>query len=329
MLTGAGILSACAGLGLLSMLESSSSDGTSALSAAAADHIKWVPLALTLSATFSDGICMAIGHVWSTSLLAAAAHGERKEELRNFAACRSDAKSRLVDALLLEGMLKIDAMSIADTLEGYPDLFVNALLGGGFNASDGGGSGGHHHAQTGSGMLFHGGGGGGGSGTSPMEHGKRASQELPSHSWDISSGSSGPGMAGESGLNHEMHGETSGYFADPTKDQPETVAESRLEGLLMMSSFSTFSAIPSLIYTLLPPMVNLFAADGVAHFDGLVKILSVSIAATVMFLLGVWKSHFYSSNWFSCGLRNIGVFVICVATGYSFGFAFRLFIGSC
>jgi hypothetical protein len=28
------------------------------------------------------------------------------------------------------GMLKIDAVSLADTLEGYPDLFVSALLGG-------------------------------------------------------------------------------------------------------------------------------------------------------------------------------------------------------
>jgi len=29
------------------------------------------------------------------------------------------------------GMLKIDAVSLPETLEGYPDLFVSALLGGG------------------------------------------------------------------------------------------------------------------------------------------------------------------------------------------------------
>jgi hypothetical protein len=31
----------------------------------------------------------------------------------------------------LEGMLKINAVSLAETLEGYPDLFVSALVGGG------------------------------------------------------------------------------------------------------------------------------------------------------------------------------------------------------
>jgi hypothetical protein len=55
---------------------------------------------------------------------------------------KSMAKARLVDALMGPGgagMLKIDAVSLADTLVGYPDLFVSALLGGGIICAEEGG----------------------------------------------------------------------------------------------------------------------------------------------------------------------------------------------
>ena len=45
---------------------------------------------------------------------------------------RARSKAHLVDALMvLGGMLKIDAVSLAETLEGYLDLLVSTLLGGG------------------------------------------------------------------------------------------------------------------------------------------------------------------------------------------------------
>jgi hypothetical protein len=86
-------------------------------------------VAFSLASCSSDAICMALGHVWSTYVLANASAVERRTERQSFEQDRADAKIRLVDMLLSRGMLKIDAMSIADTLEGYPDIFVNALVG--------------------------------------------------------------------------------------------------------------------------------------------------------------------------------------------------------
>ena len=76
MLTGAGILSACIGLGLLTNLDVRGLADYSSYEAAM--HSKWMLISLTLAACFSDGVCMAIGHVWSTRLVAGAAYEERK-----------------------------------------------------------------------------------------------------------------------------------------------------------------------------------------------------------------------------------------------------------
>ncbi len=74
----------------------------------------------------------AIAQIWSSALAADAARTERAEGERVFHSVRARSKARLVDALMVSGgMLKIDAVSLAETLEGYPDLFVSALLGGG------------------------------------------------------------------------------------------------------------------------------------------------------------------------------------------------------
>jgi hypothetical protein len=84
--------------------------------------------ALTLTATNSEAVCMAIGQILSVD----SARTERAEGERVFHSDRARSKARLVDALMVSGgMLKIDAVSLAETLEGYPDLFVSALLGGG------------------------------------------------------------------------------------------------------------------------------------------------------------------------------------------------------
>ncbi|KAL7533394.1 hypothetical protein ACHAXR_008904 [Thalassiosira sp. AJA248-18] len=302
MLTGAGILSACVGLGLLSQPDE------------ALTHIKWIPIALTLSATFSDGICMAIGHVWSTGLDASAAYEERKEELHNFEMCRSDAKARLVDALLLQGMLKIDAMSLADTLEGYPDLFVTAILGGGLYVEP-------SHSGDVIGHTGLGNSGGLGMIRVPGDSQRQHRHQPFGDVWDVTSLPQGPRVMSGSGLKYDQFCEISGFRDNSElKALSETVSESRLEGFFMMLSFSSFSVIPSLIYTLLPSVGNFTRLYGDVSSDTLIALLTLCLTSIIMFLLGVWKSNFYSSNWFLFGLKNIGVLAVCVATAYSLGF---------
>lgn len=109
MLTGAGLVATLSGFGL-SATES------------------WM-VAVTLCACTADALCMALGHVWSTHVLSSHAAQDRRVERVSFEANRHESKAKLVDMLLSRGMLKIDAVSIADTLEGYPDIFVGALVG--------------------------------------------------------------------------------------------------------------------------------------------------------------------------------------------------------
>jgi hypothetical protein len=163
LLTGLGILMACLGLGLSSLTlrstttttttigasEERVSDGFSSSSSSSAAsryyttkdddddddddnvHDAIIIIALTLAATSSDAICMAIGHVWSSILVTNMAQYERCIGIQSFHTNRAHTKAQLIDALMISGgMLKIDAVSLADTLEGYPDLFVSALLGG-------------------------------------------------------------------------------------------------------------------------------------------------------------------------------------------------------
>merc|ERR1740139_1081465 len=106
LLTGSGIAAAASGLGLFDPY----SDLTPRL----------LIVGLSFATCVADGLCMGIGHVWSTYILQEGSKKERSKELLDFAHRRSESKARLVDALLMRGMLRIDAMSVADTLEGYP-----------------------------------------------------------------------------------------------------------------------------------------------------------------------------------------------------------------
>ena len=115
MLTGAGIVATFCGLGLVSS------------SSSIVAH--WLVVAFSWAACSADALCMAVGHVRSTSVLAAQVADERRRERRVFETNRAEAKAKLVDMLLARGMLKIDAMSIVDTLEGYPEVFCSAVAG--------------------------------------------------------------------------------------------------------------------------------------------------------------------------------------------------------
>ena len=272
MLTGSGILAAYFGLGILSHVNAFGTDTSSH----EAMHRKWILVALTFASCFSDGICMAIGHVWSTRLVAGASFEERKDELRSFETSRSDAKARLVDILLLKGMLKIDAMSLADTLEGYPDLFVSALLGEGLGGVGGSGSG-----------------AGGVGGMVRVLSGDATNMQtmynqIPTE-WNVPTPAYAPGTLVREGLKYESYSEFSDLHQDPdVKTFYEIMTESRFESLFMMLSFGSFSVIPSLLYTFTPYAAGVFDPTN-AHNDKLAISISFGVTSILMFLLGMWK----------------------------------------
>jgi hypothetical protein len=103
MLTGSGIVSTFCGMGLLS---SDSSHG-----------VRELVVIFSLAACFADSVCMAIGHVWTTHVMSTAQAKERVQARQLLQHSKADAKGQLVDMLLAKGVLKIDAMSLADTLE--------------------------------------------------------------------------------------------------------------------------------------------------------------------------------------------------------------------
>ena len=113
LLTGTGILFAFMGMDILS---SSSNDAS-----------KRFCLIFTTAACCADALCMALGHVWTTFIVLQAQAKEKRQAREHLINSKAHAKGQMVDLLLSKGMLKIDAMSLADTLEGYPDLFVNVL----------------------------------------------------------------------------------------------------------------------------------------------------------------------------------------------------------
>ena len=109
MLTGSGILFTFLGLHLI--------------------EYRALIIVVCAAACGADSVGMGFGHVWTTYVLSYAQANERKSARTTFQNNKSHAKGLLVDMMLQKGMLKIDAMSLADTLEGYPDLFVNVLVG--------------------------------------------------------------------------------------------------------------------------------------------------------------------------------------------------------
>lgn len=86
-------------------------------------------VALSFAVAAAEAVCMAVGHIRTTQQGALQAWQGRQEVTLEVQTNRSGAKGHLVDMLLQRGLLKIDAMSIADTLEGYPDVCVSLLAG--------------------------------------------------------------------------------------------------------------------------------------------------------------------------------------------------------
>jgi len=319
MLTGSGIVAAFCGMDVLAP--------TSNLA------VRGFVVAFSAAACFADSVCMAMGHVWTTYVLITAGAKERNEQRLAIENNRADAKGKLVDLLLERGMLKIDAMSLADTLEGYPDMFVSALVGD---------------------ALIAGGIGGKTTESSP----RMQDRNRPTHG----SIGGGPGVQdwGAGDLSHPMADQEAGWngsflnwkfpsYADHMDELDQVtdpdaafvgsaMTESRREGLFMMLGFSLFAVIPSLIYLTVPMMITLdhHANSSSSHSSSSSEMkqgveivrassgiatscIMVSVAAVIMWCLGVWKSQFVDSNWMLFGIETVVVMLFCIGAAYGLG----------
>ncbi|CAB9512341.1 expressed unknown protein [Seminavis robusta] len=308
MLTGSGIVAAFSGMSVLAP--------TSTLS------IRLFVMAFSAAACFADSLCMALGHVWTTHVLVSASARERTQQRVTIEKNRPDAKGKLVDMLLERGMLKIDAMSFADTLEGYPDMFVSVLVGDALipaaaagtdsngmdrnNRSWSGGSAagtprswsGHYDENARSQDAL--------SSSVNQNNGSFLSWKFPSYGQRINE------------LDEEIDPEAAFVGSAMT--------ESRREGLFMMMGFSLFAVVPSLIYLIVPmviaPPSSSSSSSSATHDNGgatSATSVVVTTAAAVMWCLGVWKSRFLDSNWVLFGIETVVVLLVCIGAAYGLG----------
>ena len=283
MVTGSGIVAACAGLGLF--------------------HPHYTPLsqrlivmAMCFAACASDGIGMSLGHIFSTYILHFRAARDREREEWMFDQYRNVSKAKLVDMLIQRGMLKIDAMSVADTLEGYPDVFISAIVG----------------DSVGAGPLGLGDGG---------ESSKRNDYAIP-----LPKPGSRPSVEGFLGMrqaqpvNHvttnngpprsslyksvyeeELDEHEGGVCCDEDMSSGNSgdhaiLSESRNEGLLTLVSFSAFSLLPGFIYGFLPTMMQLDFSDPDTQYSAESRSagmscasFAISLLSALILVLGIWK----------------------------------------
>lgn len=277
ILTGSGIVSAFCALNVLTVTTPW--------------EIRLAVVAFTAAACTADSMCMAIGHIWTSFVVSSGHAHERSKERKLLDTNKHDAKAKLVDMLLARGMLKIDAMSLADTLEGYPDLFVSALVGDSLLA-------GHDEGDDETSD--------GGSGRAP------------------SGGSFG-------GWKFSSYGQFDEMEHDPDAgDVNMVVAESQREGVFMMMGFAMFALIPSILWLYLPlitpppPTGHHVVQQGSSIT---LPSLVISISAVIMWFLGVWKSHFLDSNWVVFGVETVVVLLICVISAYGVGLVLSVVLG--
>mmetsp|Transcript_870 Transcript_870/g.2008 ORF Transcript_870/g.2008 Transcript_870/m.2008 type:complete len:631 (-) Transcript_870:1243-3135(-) len=297
LLTGSGIASAFWGLGLLSVRTQI--------------ELRIAFVAFTVAACVADALCMAMGHMWTTYIVTSNHAWERSHERELLELNKADSKGRLVDMLLDRGMLKIDAMSLADTLEGYPDLFVSALVGDSLLSSgiqdallDERTDDGYQHQEQGSmysdpATDFDGGG---------AFFGSFGSWNLPLH-----------------------YDSDRGVHRNVEEGHVQVVYhESQKEGFFMMMGFSSFAVVPSLLWLFLPHWFNIQASirskrqlPSSPSYAGLddgesvnIPSLIILILSGVVWCLGVWKSRFVDSNWIVFGLETIAVLLVCISSAY-------------
>jgi hypothetical protein len=320
-LTGSGIVSAFWGLG--------------ALSVQTPWEVRLAVMSLAVAACVADSLCMALGHVWTTYVVTSN-HAEERSQVRYLLETnKSQAKGKLVDMLLARGMLKIDAMSLADTLEGYPDLLISALVGDSLLA---GADEGAEDEQT-EDWVRHG-------------HGDQidtpVSPQNQQHWTNDPTLTTGGGPFGSFGSwklpsYGQFHLE---HFDSESGHAQAMLRQSQLEGLFMMVGFSIFAVLPSLLWLFLPlwfqgPPGSSIDAKGMISTPApstttvtttgspIVALpnLIIFILSAVVWCLGVWKSHFVDSNWVIFGMETIAVLLVCVFAAYWVAMLIALCLG--
>ena len=296
LLTGSGIASAFWGLGLLSVRTPI--------------ELRMAVVAFTMAACFADSLCMAMGHVWTTYIVSSNHAWERSYERQLLEQDKADSKGKLVDMLLARGMLKIDAMSLADTLEGYPDLFVSALVGDSLLSSG---------IQD---SLL----------DDPSEN---ESQELypqsspmysdPATDFDGTGGFLGSFASWTFPLHYNSERNT--HRDLELRNVRVVYNESQKEGLFMLLGFASFATIPSLLWLLLPmwfdsDLTSSSTSSAASHVivdngeSVNVPSLIILLLSTIVWFLGVWKSQFVDSNWVVFGLETVAVLIVCISSAY-------------
>lgn len=240
MLTGAGLVAALAGFGFFPL----------------AAPPPWV-VAVCFTACTADALCMALGHVWSTHVLSTHDAKERRDERMAFTRNRNASKAKLVDLLLARGMLKIDAVSIADTLEGYPDIFVGALVGESVVVQP------PQDDMTRNQYP-----------NSPQYHNGHNTTYTSNHNRILA-----PTYRSYGQFNEWEHDPDAAHVA-------AAVAESRTEGAVMCLAFSIFGSIPAVLYYL----VSCWASNTPAVSS---RSAAMTLTSIVMWMLGIWKRYVF------------------------------------
>jgi VIT family len=236
MLTGAGLVAALAGFGFFPL----------------AAPPPWV-VAVCFTACVADALCMALGHVWTTHAIASQDAKERRDERMAFARNRNASKAKLVDLLLARGMLKIDAVSIADTLEGYPDIFVGALVGDSVVLSPPDDVTGYPNSPQ-------------------YNNGHNTTHTITNYNRTLAD-------------SYRFYGQFNEWDHDPDAAHvAAAVAESRTEGVVMCLAFSLFGSVPAALYY----FVSCWASNTQAVSA---RSAAMTLTSIVMWMLGMWKRY--------------------------------------
>jgi hypothetical protein len=288
LLTGSGLLATLGGMGVLQAL-----DATSAAHAATPWRV-WV-LVLTMATCGADAVCMAMGHAWTSRNVAAAHARERQEAKTHLMQARADAKGHLVDVLLNKGLLKIDAISMADILEGYPDLFVSVLTGDAWAAVE---------PDT-TGNLLH--------NRSALERRLEAMNDPEAyaiHQADREARKESLGMMFGFALLALVPSLVYGCLPDP----PVSAADSN-HALYLQTS----DAHGRFLSSLYPADTSSSTADASSTMLVNPNTLVVLVTTMVMGCLGIWKSTFVDGNWLMFAIEAIVVLWVCMALAYALG----------
>lgn len=287
MLTGSGITAACVGMGVFHHLWDTLFNAQLHLH----QQQRWMVVALSLAACASDGICMGISHICSSALLRDQGYKDRHKEEWMFDHFRNISKARMVDALMQRGMLKIDASSIADTLEGYPDIFINALAG---------------EAQ-GLGPL--------GIAEDSIDHVVVNTSAKYSSSFSRN-------------YNDYTDDDIDNVYNCCCSSSSYCIPEFWSEGILMMISFSLFSLLPSILYGFVLAVPTEGKEEEIMRSTGISReSLAVSTLSLIIFGLGTWKTKFFhGGNYLLFGLEAVVLLLISIFSAYGIGFFFITYV---